>query len=70
MNIWQGEFPRENKAEDGFVGTAPVNTYANNSFGLYNMVGNVWEWVEDWWTVQHSAEPQQNPVRTSYLMEH
>lgn len=43
-NTWQGDFPRTNDALDGYVGTAPVYTYAPNGFGLYQMIGNVWEW--------------------------
>ncbi len=46
MNVWQGDFPNTNTAEDGYVGTAPVNAFAPNAFGMFNMTGNVWEWVE------------------------
>ncbi|MGI5128793.1 formylglycine-generating enzyme family protein [Pseudonocardia sp. CA-107938] len=47
-NIWQGSFPVRNTAEDGYAGTAPVDAYAPNGYGLHNMAGNVWEWCADW----------------------
>ncbi|MFJ7160026.1 formylglycine-generating enzyme family protein [Streptomyces sp. NPDC101118] len=46
-NIWQGEFPVLDTAEDGYAGTAPVKSYRPNGHGLYNAVGNVWEWCAD-----------------------
>lgn len=42
-NVWQGNFPFENDALDGFVGTAPANSFYENQFGLVQMIGNVWE---------------------------
>jgi formylglycine-generating enzyme required for sulfatase activity len=47
MNVWTGEFPSDNTGKDGFVETAPVNSYEADSEGFYQLRGNVWEWCED-----------------------
>lgn len=46
-NIWQGDFPNTNTGGDGFVGLAPAMSFQPNGFGLYNMVGNTWEWTAE-----------------------
>uniref|UniRef100_UPI00398E875D formylglycine-generating enzyme isoform X2 n=1 Tax=Pristiophorus japonicus TaxID=55135 RepID=UPI00398E875D len=61
MNIWQGDFPSHNTADDGFANTAPVTAFPPNGYGLFNMVGNAWEWTSDWWTVHHSTDEMENP---------
>ena len=57
MNTWQGAFPNQNTAEDGFIGTAPVTAFRPNGFGLYNITGNVWEWVADRFGPRSSSRP-------------
>lgn len=61
-NIWQGTFPEKNTKRDGYVGTAPAMSYEPNGYGLYNVSGNVWEWVNDWFSrTAYGDEPADNP---------
>jgi formylglycine-generating enzyme required for sulfatase activity len=50
-NIWQGRFPIEDTAEDGYAGTSPVDGFPPNGYGIYSVTGNVWEWCRDWFNV-------------------
>ena len=61
-NIWQGNFPHEDTAEDGYAGTAPAKSFRANGYGLYHSVGNVWEWTADCWSPNfHLKGPWENP---------
>ena len=59
-NTWQGEFPWQNLAEDGFKRTSPVGAFPANGYGVYDMIGNTWEWTTDWYRASHLG-PGQKP---------
>ena len=56
-NTWQGIFPVINKADDGYVGLAPVGCYKPNALGLYDMIGNAWEWTSSRYASRHDYTP-------------
>ena len=60
-NIFQGRFPREDTAEDGYAGTSPVHAFPPNGFGLYSITGNAWEWMADWFGAHHPKTEATNP---------
>jgi len=62
LNIWQGTFPKINTEEDGFLTTAPVRTFRPNGYGLWQPVGNVWEWCADWFDPgYYRVSPERDP---------
>jgi len=62
-NIWQGDFPNHDTAEDGHAGTCPVDAFPPNDYGLYSVTGNTWEWCADWFgRDSHRSASIENPA--------
>lgn len=65
-NTFQGSFPNNNLKEDGFESSSPVKSFPPNTYGLYDIIGNVWEWTSDWYDVNYfktlpTAKVTRNP---------
>ena len=66
QNIWTGHFPAENTAADGYKGLSPVDAFPPNTYGLYDIGGNVWSWCSDWYRPDYyqtfdTKTPTKNP---------
>jgi formylglycine-generating enzyme len=59
-NTWQGEFPIQNLCLDGYERTSPVRAFPPNRYGLFDMIGNVWEWTDDWYQEHRRAAAEQH----------
>jgi sulfatase modifying factor 1 len=73
-NIWQGEFPNNDTADDGYAGTCPVDAFPPNGFGLYSITGNAWEWCADWFSTDFhqtasGIHPQGPPTGTNRVVK-
>ena len=60
-NTWHGAFPWHHLSNDGIGRTSPVGSFPSNGYGLYDMVGNVWEWTIDWYSTKRASDEDNRP---------
>ena len=60
---------RENLAEDGYEGTSPIGAFPANGYGLYDMIGNVWEWTASVYALPRAAAERQSCCQAKEVVD-
>ncbi len=61
-NIWQGAFPYKSTKPDNYMGTTAVTTFKPNSYGIFDMSGNVWQWCADLYNANYYREEAKKAI--------